>query len=212
MHVPPLPQLTTGQRDTFHGNLVTLEVDQLPDPVIRRPTRTPSGGGEGKPSGRLVTYVPYSPSFETPDEGATNGRLTEIRSVKSQAQPMSIIMPSRSYSSFKPTGASGSAAGLGRLLSEKVVCGNPEGIGVGPVPVNRHHSVDQIEWGRASTQSSFEVGNVSATLLNLALRIVVNCLRMPMASDDLVSGEVSTASSARFQLTLDSGVEPLSHM
>jgi hypothetical protein len=41
----------------------------------------------GKPSGRLVTYVPYSPSFETPDEGATNGRLTGIESVGSQAQP-----------------------------------------------------------------------------------------------------------------------------
>ena len=36
----------------------------------------------GKPSGRLVTYVPYSPSFETPDEGATNGRLTGIESCK----------------------------------------------------------------------------------------------------------------------------------
>jgi hypothetical protein len=36
----------------------------------------------GMPSGRLVTYVPYSPSFETPDEGATNGRLTGIESGK----------------------------------------------------------------------------------------------------------------------------------
>jgi hypothetical protein len=41
----------------------------------------------GKPSGRLVTYVSYSPSFETPDEGATNGRLTGIQAVRSQAQP-----------------------------------------------------------------------------------------------------------------------------
>lgn len=51
-------------------------------PVIRRPTRRPSGGGEGQPSGRLVTDVPYSPAFETPDEGATNGRLTGIQSVR----------------------------------------------------------------------------------------------------------------------------------
>ena len=40
----------------------------------------------GKPSGRLVTYVPYSPSSETPDEGATNGRLTGIESVRSQVE------------------------------------------------------------------------------------------------------------------------------
>ena len=42
-----------------------------------------------RPSGRLVTYVPYSPSFETPDRtwGATNGRLTGIESVRSQAKP-----------------------------------------------------------------------------------------------------------------------------
>jgi hypothetical protein len=30
----------------------------------------------------LVTDVPYSPAFETPDEGATNGRLTGIQSVR----------------------------------------------------------------------------------------------------------------------------------
>ena len=36
--------------------------------------------------------------------GATNRRLTGIRSVKSQSQPMSIFMPSRSYSCFTPTG------------------------------------------------------------------------------------------------------------
>jgi hypothetical protein len=42
----------------------------------------------------------------------------------------------------------------------------------------------------ASGQSGFEVGNVLATLLDLALRIVVDCLRMAMASDDLVSAEV----------------------
>jgi hypothetical protein len=40
-----------------------------------------------RPSGRLVTYVPYSPSSETPDEGGTNGRLTGIESVRSQAKP-----------------------------------------------------------------------------------------------------------------------------
>ena len=98
-------------------------------------------------------------------------------------------VPTRSNPQMRANRASGSASGLGRLLSEKVVCGNPEGVGVGPVSVDRHHSVDQIEWGRASTQCSFEVGNVSATLLNLALRIIVYCLRMPVASDDRVRAE-----------------------
>jgi hypothetical protein len=56
--------------------------------------------------------------------------------------------------------------------------------------VDGHHLVDQIERGGASSQSSFEVGNVLATLLDLALRIIVDCLRMPVASDDLVSAKV----------------------
>ena len=46
--------------------------------MIRRPNRRPSGGGEEEAQRRLVTYVPYSPSFETPDEDATNGRLTGL--------------------------------------------------------------------------------------------------------------------------------------
>ena len=29
-----------------------------------------------------MTYVPYDPSLETPDEGTTNGRLTGIQSVR----------------------------------------------------------------------------------------------------------------------------------
>jgi hypothetical protein len=50
--------------------------------VIRRPTGKPSGGPQEKPSGRWVTYVPYDPSFEMPDEGGFNGRLSGIQSVR----------------------------------------------------------------------------------------------------------------------------------
>jgi hypothetical protein len=32
-----------------------------------------------------ITYVPYDPSVETPDEGGTNGRLRGIQSVASAA-------------------------------------------------------------------------------------------------------------------------------
>jgi hypothetical protein len=30
---------------------------------------SPAAGARGKPSGPWVTYVPYDPSYETPDEG-----------------------------------------------------------------------------------------------------------------------------------------------
>jgi hypothetical protein len=44
-----------------------------------------------KLSGRWVTYVPFDPSLETPDEGGTNERLTWIHSVResrpSRVQP-----------------------------------------------------------------------------------------------------------------------------
>jgi len=43
--------------------------------VIRR-DRRPSGGARGTPSWRQVTYVLYDPSFEMPDEGGPNERLT----------------------------------------------------------------------------------------------------------------------------------------
>ena len=56
--------------------------------------------------------------------------------------------------------------------------------------MDRHHSVDQLEGGGASSQRSFEVGDVLATLLDLALRIIVCCLRMPVSSDDLVRAEL----------------------
>jgi hypothetical protein len=42
---------------------IDLETDDLAPPLIRRPT--------GKLSGRWMTYVPYDPSLETPDEGRT---------------------------------------------------------------------------------------------------------------------------------------------
>jgi hypothetical protein len=38
--------------------------------------RKPSGGARGTPSRRQVTHVPYDPSFEMPDEGGPNERLT----------------------------------------------------------------------------------------------------------------------------------------
>jgi hypothetical protein len=56
-------------------------------PVIRRGPGSPAVTARAKPNGRSVTSVPYSLSFERPDEGATNGRLTEIQAVRSQAQP-----------------------------------------------------------------------------------------------------------------------------
>jgi hypothetical protein len=42
---------------------IDLETDDLATPLIRRPT--------GKLSGRWITYIPYDPSLETPDEGWT---------------------------------------------------------------------------------------------------------------------------------------------
>jgi hypothetical protein len=38
--------------------------------------RKSSGGARGTPSRRQVTHVPYDPSFEMPDEGGPNERLT----------------------------------------------------------------------------------------------------------------------------------------
>jgi hypothetical protein len=38
--------------------------------------RKPSGRARGTPSRRQVTYVPYALSFEMPDEGGPNERLT----------------------------------------------------------------------------------------------------------------------------------------
>jgi len=85
--VTPRSRNRTGQRTPSRGNLVTPGSGSAAgQPVIRKPSRRPSGGGEGEPSRRLVTYVPDSPSFETPDEGATDGPLTGIESVRSQAQ------------------------------------------------------------------------------------------------------------------------------
>ena len=89
------------------------------------------------------------------------------------------------------------SSGLGRPVAGKVVCGNPEGIWIGPVSVDRHHSLDQIEGGGAASQRSFEVGNVLASVLDLALRIIVDCLRMPVASDDLVRAEAVRPHRAR---------------
>jgi hypothetical protein len=45
-----------------------------------------------------VTYVRYSPSSKTPDEGAPNGRLRGNQSVRSQAQPSAAGRPSPSFS------------------------------------------------------------------------------------------------------------------
>ena len=63
-----LPDRVPGER------VIHLEAAGLPKPVIPRPI--------SKLSGRWVTYVPYDPSLETPDEGGTNGRLTWIHSVR----------------------------------------------------------------------------------------------------------------------------------
>jgi hypothetical protein len=64
----------TSRRNVCH----TLKRMSCGTAVIRRLTGNPSGGPQGKPSGRWVTYVPYDPSFEMPDEGGFNGRLTGI--------------------------------------------------------------------------------------------------------------------------------------
>jgi hypothetical protein len=49
--------------------------------------------------------------------------------------------------------------------------------------VDGHHSVDQIARAGAASQRSFKVGDVLATLLDLASRIIVDDLRMPMPGD-----------------------------
>src|SRR4029453_7172349 len=97
--------------------------------------------------------------------------------------------------------------GLGRLFAKKVIRRNPKCVRVGPVPVNPRHSIDQLEGGGASSQRSFEVGDVLATLLDLALRIIVCCLRMPVSAMILSAPSCATTSSARFQLALDSSVD-----
>ena len=52
----------TAYREHVTGRMcIDLETDDLATPLIRRPT--------GKLSGRWMTYVPYDPSLETPDEG-----------------------------------------------------------------------------------------------------------------------------------------------
>jgi hypothetical protein len=43
--------------------------------MIRSSTGSPAFAAKGKASGWCVTYIPYGPSVETPDEGGTNGRL-----------------------------------------------------------------------------------------------------------------------------------------
>ena len=50
-------------RVRYRANVYRPGTDDLAPPLIRRPT--------GKLSGRWMTYVPYDPSLETPDEGRT---------------------------------------------------------------------------------------------------------------------------------------------
>ena len=52
------------------------EADELPDSGDPEADREAQRLAAGKPSGRWVTYVPYDPSFEMPDEGGPNERLT----------------------------------------------------------------------------------------------------------------------------------------
>ena len=57
--------------------------------VIRKGTRKPSSDARGEAQWAVVTYVPYDPSFETPDEGGPSGRLTGASFPTRAAQPSS---------------------------------------------------------------------------------------------------------------------------
>ena len=65
-------------------------------PMIRRPT--------GKLGGRWVTYVPYNPSLEMPDEGMTNGRLTGIQSNRSSWRPPAALARLRGHREIQGPG------------------------------------------------------------------------------------------------------------
>ena len=78
---------TTANRDAFQRNLChTWKRMSCQTPMIRR-DRKSSGDAGGQPSGRTVTYVPHDPSFERPDEGGPNGRLTGNSFPMLSAQP-----------------------------------------------------------------------------------------------------------------------------
>src|SRR5215217_379539 len=68
---------STADRDAFQRYLLSyLEADELPNTGDPVGDRKPSGGARGMPSRRWVTYVPYDPPLEMPDEGGPNERLT----------------------------------------------------------------------------------------------------------------------------------------
>jgi hypothetical protein len=69
-------RIPTADRDGFQRYVChTLKRMSCQTPVIVG-DRKPSGGARGTPSRRQVTYVPYDPSFEMPDGGGPNERLT----------------------------------------------------------------------------------------------------------------------------------------
>jgi hypothetical protein len=66
-----------------------LEADEQANSGDPQGTRKPSSDAKGEAQWAVVTYVPYDPSFETPDEGGPSGRLTGASIPTRAAQPSS---------------------------------------------------------------------------------------------------------------------------
>jgi hypothetical protein len=93
---------STADRDAFQRYVChTLKRMSCQTPVIVG-DRKPSGGARGTPSRRQVTHFPYDPSFEMPDEGGPNERLTGTPSQASHAQPSTAgrVKPAQSPLSY----------------------------------------------------------------------------------------------------------------
>jgi hypothetical protein len=96
--------MRTADRDAFQRYVChTWKRISCQTPVIVG-DRKPSGGARGTPSRRQVTYVPYALSFEMPDEGGPNERLTGDsipRRVTPSRVQLAVFKPAQS-SLFEP--------------------------------------------------------------------------------------------------------------
>ena len=93
-----MPCKREGRTDHQHAH--PARVQRLHRGPAKRPLASGPGSAavaaRGIPSGRWVTYVPYDPSFETPDEGGINGP-PDRRSIRARVKPsgVQLAVPSR---------------------------------------------------------------------------------------------------------------------
>jgi hypothetical protein len=70
-----------------------LEADVQANSGDPQGTRKPSSDARGEAQWAVVTYVPYDPSFETPDEGGPSGRQQGPHSLREQPSRVLVTEP-----------------------------------------------------------------------------------------------------------------------